>query len=173
MRLPARSPGVVHSTSYFGPLGWWNSFPNRLPPRPNWVSAGGVALKVENATTQPSCVRERQAGTCLKIPPTPRPLRTITLPPSRTADTSCREIGLPSTRVRISSCRCPAPWECPISTIPRPWLYLARYSFHAAATSAYAFRATAAVIDPLPSDGSLSCRYSSANTRHTCEYRAT
>jgi hypothetical protein len=162
----------VHRTSYRGPLGWWKSFPNRLPPRPNCVSAGGVALKVENATTQPSCVRDRQARTCLKIPPVSRPLRTVTFPPSRIADTSRRATGFPSTRVRISSCRCPAPCECPISTTPRPWLYLARYSFHAAATSPYAVRAAAAVIDPLVSDGTVSWRYTGANTRHTCENRA-
>jgi len=35
-------------------------------------------------------------------------------------------------------------------------LSLARYSFHAASTPAYAFRAAAAVIEPLVSDGTVS-----------------
>src|SRR4051794_35797356 len=52
---PPSAAGLVQSTSR----------PGRVV-RPNRLFAGGVSLKVENATTQPSWRADRHARTCLK-----------------------------------------------------------------------------------------------------------
>ena len=73
-----------------------------LPPRRRSCARtprrrGTGALKVEYATTQWSCVGERQARMWRKSPPASLPRATVTLPPSSSAETSRRRsFGLPS-----------------------------------------------------------------------------
>src|SRR6476646_311875 len=50
--------------------------------------AGGVALKLEKATTQPVWLLRLQAGTFWNDPPRSLPVLTVMLPPSRIAETS-------------------------------------------------------------------------------------
>ncbi len=66
------------------------------------------------------------------------------------------------------------PWEWLISTTPRPWLYLVRYSFQALATSPNAVVARLWVISagsPIPAI--VNCRYIGANGRQTDAKRET
>ena len=109
-------------------------------------SGGHGALKVENAMTQPTCRGRRQARRCLKSPPRSLPFFTVTLPPSRTADTS----RLPHRALRVDLLADqPAQDEgalgMEISTTPRPLLKRRRYVRHASTTSPYADASIAGV----------------------------
>ncbi len=64
---------------------------------------------------------------CWKSPPTLDPAATVTLPPSRIAETRrFRTFLFGSMTWWISSRRTKLPWEWPIRTTPRPRLYLRR-----------------------------------------------
>ena len=80
---PPSAAGLVHSTSRSSPLPWPKVSSKRPPVRPKIELAGGVWLKVENATTHPVWVAERQARTLRNEPPRSLPFFTVTLPPSR------------------------------------------------------------------------------------------
>ena len=54
------------------------------------TASGGVSLNVLNASTHESCVARLHVGTWRNTPPRSEPLRTVTLPPRSTADTSRR-----------------------------------------------------------------------------------
>ena len=90
---------------------------------------GGVASNVENAMTQPSCVLDVQAGMFLKSPPT----SLAVLDGHVAAEQDRRDQPLAQRGLRVDlAWRAAArstnePCEWPISTIPRPWLYLRRY----------------------------------------------
>ena len=73
---------------------------------------------------------------CWKSPPTSDPAFTSTLPPIRIAETSSlRSAGFGSISFAISSRSMNEPCEWPMSTKPRPWLYLLRYVWNAFSTS--------------------------------------
>ncbi len=77
--------------------------------------------------TQPVWLAEPQVGMFRKVPPTPRPVGTCTLPPKRMADTMrLRSLGDGSIWVCNSLMSMDAPCECPMKMIGRPWLSWAR-----------------------------------------------
>ncbi len=122
---PARAAGLVQRTCWPGAV-----------VRPNRELAGGTASKVEKAMTQPTWLDRWQAGMCLKSPPTSEPRRTVTFPPSSTAETSSlRTEGWGSISDAMSWRRMNAPWEWPMTTTPRPWLNWWRYVAQAWLTS--------------------------------------
>ncbi len=122
---PPSAAGLVQSTS--SPL---------VPVRPKTAFSGTGALKVEKATTQPVWRFARQARTCLKSPPASLPFFTVTLPPSRIAETSLRRtFGFLSISSATSRRSTKVPCEWLTRTTPRPLLYLRRYVRQASRTS--------------------------------------
>ena len=103
----------------------------------------------------------------------PCPSGTSTLPPRSTADTSClRKAGLGSICSLISCLSSSAPWEWPISTKPRPSLYLARYSCERREHAEVGLFDAAGVTPPgVLICKSVSCGYMGAYTLHVCEKR--
>ncbi len=103
--LPSAA-GLVQAVSRPAPLGRSRKPATPLAPRPKIAVAGGVSPNVLNASTQPRWVALRHVGIWRNEPPRSEPLRTVTSPPSSTADTSRRRsAGLASIFLRMSRCR--------------------------------------------------------------------
>ena len=81
--------------------------------RPNRVFAGGGMVERNDTyvTTQPVWLAARHNGMLLNDPPTSFPRGTLSVAPSRIADTSLDCTALPSISCRMSSVRMNDPWE--------------------------------------------------------------